>query len=91
MRILKITLGLLRAAAGVLLFLLSVVSVHDRAWASTALFSTAFVFVAYPEFAHPRFALEFPWRKRIAIAIGAFLVAVWFLPDSYVHTWKGIP
>jgi uncharacterized membrane protein HdeD (DUF308 family) len=79
-----IAMLLLRIGTGALLFLSGVVSVHDKAWVSAALFSTALVAIAYPEF-----VLEPSWRNRITIAVVSSVIAVWFLPDSYLGAWKG--
>ena len=85
MAIARHILLIVRLAIGALFFLLSIPAVHDKAWISAVLFSTAFVITVYPDS-----ALRLSWTKRSAIILAAFVLAVWFLPDSYMYDWKGV-
>jgi hypothetical protein len=83
MVVVKPILLLCRFAAGALFFLMMLPAVHDKAWVSAAFLSTAFVTTVYPDS-----AFRLSWGKRIAIILAAFILGVWFLPDSYDYAWK---
>ncbi|MBI5910930.1 MAG: hypothetical protein HY848_13380 [Betaproteobacteria bacterium] len=64
----------------VLVFLLEVVAVHERAWPSVALFGTALVSLLFPRSLLPTWS-----RGRwIALGVSSFVLAIVFLPESFI-------